>query len=299
MATSEEFPSWESLLAQGQPPELSVDILRIHWKPFGPLKTSVRVGANPRDPPSAEDQAYCQTDPTAVHPVSASSLTEPPISSITVTQDDLSTWEDDWVDGHLPHADYDGAVWAVAETDDGDCGSGGDEDNRDDELGRKLIRCCDEDRPHTPAPLVVRASTKGYLTIHDYITTVHAWLQTHHDDILRARGVQEAEQTTFYVNIVSVDRVVLDDGNRNSDFTSLWTGLASYVDRQLNGQLLSRAELLRSKQPGTPMFDDWGQAREWAMQGQSEPQKSAMALFDSLDHVSRMDVGEMLRRNGR
>jgi hypothetical protein len=155
MATTEEFPSWECLLAQGQPPELSLDMLRVRWKPFGPLKTSVRVGANPRDPPSAEDQAYYQTDPTALHPVSASSLTEPPISSITVMQDDLSTWKDDWVDEHLPHADYDGAVWAVAETEDGDGegGSGGDGDNGDDEHDRKLMRCCDEDRPHAPAPL--------------------------------------------------------------------------------------------------------------------------------------------------
>ncbi|KAK7985453.1 hypothetical protein PG988_003075 [Apiospora saccharicola] len=115
MDAPQAYPSFELLRAQRQPPKLSMDMLRIRWQPFGPLEESIQVADNARS--------------------HQSSLTEPPISSITVAQDDLNNWEDDWVDEHTPHADddEDGTSTWVA-------GSGDDEDDEDG-LGRKLVRC--------------------------------------------------------------------------------------------------------------------------------------------------------------
>ncbi|KAK8121893.1 hypothetical protein PG984_010563 [Apiospora sp. TS-2023a] len=238
MDAPQEYPSFELLRAQRQPPKLSMDMLRIRWRPFGPLEESIQVADNARSPPSPQSPAYHPgTTPASPHPVSASPLTEPAISSITVTQDDLNNWEDDWVDEHIPHADDDDAgtsTWVD--------GSGDDEDDEDG-LGRKLVRCCDQSRPRAPAPLVVGPSTQPYLTVDDYIVAVHAWLRTHRDSILAARGVHEdgpvPASTSFYVNFLGLNTITLDDGKRSSDFDYLWQSWAAHVDARLAGQGLA------------------------------------------------------------
>lgn len=233
MSSSQNFPSYEVLRAPRQAPRNSTDLLRLRWKSFGPLATSIRVAANAGDQPSAHDQTYDQ-GATGHHPILASSLTQPPISSIRVTQVHLDDWEQEWVDEHLPHADYDGAVWTgggegvtVTGLDETATEDQEDADQGDDETGRRLMRRCDEDRPPARGPgLVVRASSKPYVTIHDYVTAVHAWLQTHRDDILRARGVHESgpvpADTVLYVNILQIDVVRLDGGHGKSDFRSVF-----------------------------------------------------------------------------
>lgn len=54
--------------------------------------------------------------------------------------------------------------------------------------GRRLVRCCEEDRPCAPAPVVIRASAgKGHgdsVTIHDYVVAVHALLQPHREALV-------------------------------------------------------------------------------------------------------------------
>ncbi|KAI0163717.1 hypothetical protein BJ166DRAFT_592508 [Pestalotiopsis sp. NC0098] len=73
------------------------------------LATSVYVASSARGLPSATDQTYSQVT-AGYHSISESSLTEPPIYSIKVTQADLDNWEDDWVDEDLPLADDESAV---------------------------------------------------------------------------------------------------------------------------------------------------------------------------------------------
>jgi hypothetical protein len=49
MTTEPQFPTYESLSAGRVPLKLSMDMLRIRWKPFGPLETSVYIaGERPR-----------------------------------------------------------------------------------------------------------------------------------------------------------------------------------------------------------------------------------------------------------
>jgi hypothetical protein len=137
MANSEVLLSHEALCAQNQAPTMSlVDFLRLRWKPFGQPATSIHVVGNACDQPSADGETYTQ-EVVGFHPISA--------SSITVTQEFLDDWEQDWVYEHLPHANYDGAVWVGGGEDmiDTDENAVEDEPIGDDETGRTLMRCCD------------------------------------------------------------------------------------------------------------------------------------------------------------
>lgn len=206
MANSQVVPSFEEHVSSGQPVRLSQHMQRIRWKPFGPLADSIYVAENSSEP-SSPQQPY-QTGPTSFHPISASPLSEPPISSITVTQSDLEYWEEDWVEEHVPHADDDQAVWidlppgTVRE----------EEVDGDDGEGRKLMRCCGTSRPVVPPALTVRSTSQQFVTIHDYITAVHPWLQTIKGSILEAKGVHEGQPLPsntafgdlFFPNLASI-----------------------------------------------------------------------------------------------
>lgn len=78
------------------------------------------------------------------------------------------------MDEDLPHSDEKSAVWVQ-----GDERNAGTDENRteddehtgDDETGRKLMRYCNEDRPPAQATsIVVRSSSKPFITIHDQVT---------------------------------------------------------------------------------------------------------------------------------
>ncbi|ETS86657.1 hypothetical protein PFICI_00485 [Pestalotiopsis fici W106-1] len=256
MDESLSIPSYEAFRLQNKPPQVSPDFLRLRWKPFGPMATSIHVANSPGDPPSPEDQPYSQ-DAMGFHPICTSSLTEPPISSITVTQDCLDSWEEDWVESHIPHADYDGAVWTDGSEDDDAVDE--DDSHGDDETGRKLMRCCDENRPPRKSPqLEIKASSKPYLTIHDYIVAVHAFLQTNRDDILSAMGVHQdgpvAADTSFYVRPVELRTISLDDGQGRGDFGYLWSSLARVAARLSGeeGEIMTRAEIDAARPPLDP-----------------------------------------------
>lgn len=187
MTTSQAIPSIEEATSSGQIVRPSEQMQRIRWKPFGPLSESIYVADNASDP---SPQPPYQTGPTSFHPISAVSLTEPPISSITVTQSDLEDWEETWVEEHIPHADNDQAIWVdVAHGAEGD----NDDADGDDGEGRRLMRCCDTSRPRVQPTITVKSSSQPYVTIHDYITEVHQWLQTIKESILESKGVHERQ----------------------------------------------------------------------------------------------------------
>ncbi|KAK8071958.1 hypothetical protein PG996_005306 [Apiospora saccharicola] len=103
MDAPQAYPSFELLRAQRQPPKLSMDMLRIRWQPFGPLEESIQVADNARS-------HRCLR--------------------MTSTTGRMTGWT-----SIPPHADddEDGTSTWVA-------GSGDDEDDEDG-LGRKLVRC--------------------------------------------------------------------------------------------------------------------------------------------------------------
>lgn len=185
MATSALIPTFEALRASGQQVVASQARQRLYWKAFGSFPQCIQVADDSGRRPY-------QTGPDAFDSVAHSALTDPPVSSITVTQADLNNWEEEWVEAHYPDGDTDQAVWvyvnpgAMEREEDGD---------GEDGEGRKLVRCCGEDRPRAPPPLIVGASTMPFVTVHNYVVAVHSWLRSQHDNILRARSVHMSERT--------------------------------------------------------------------------------------------------------
>ncbi|RYO63426.1 hypothetical protein AA0113_g6119 [Alternaria arborescens] len=105
--------------------------------------------------PGSECQPY--TTDGRFHPISTSSATEPPVSSIDVDVDMSEAWEYAW---ETEHQDDDEDGQEQIEDEDGE--------------GRKLVRCCSMARPQVPPFLKVLPTTQRFVTIHDYITQAHA-----------------------------------------------------------------------------------------------------------------------------
>jgi hypothetical protein len=109
--------------------------------------------------------------------------TNPPMRRITVCQPDLERWEYDWADNHEWHAiNNPCAAWQVFE--------------KDGYMWRiKLLGCCGEIRPTIQEyhRLIVRATTRPFVTVKDFISMVRPWLLAIQEDILSARAEAEAE----------------------------------------------------------------------------------------------------------
>src|SRR4051812_49121099 len=118
------------------------------------------------------------------------SLTEPKISSITVSVFELELWEENWLEVHREHSDpgsgdeTEPSLFLYGEVADPSC---------EEESGlEQLLRCCGEARPRGKvAKLVVKpvAEEQGFITSHDYVSAVHSWLMSIRGDILMAMGV--------------------------------------------------------------------------------------------------------------
>jgi hypothetical protein len=101
-------------------------------------------------------------------------MSDPPQPSITVKVFELDTWDHQWEEYH-EHADPEdeGCVYGPLDDD----GSG------------ELLECCGEQRPEAPQSLVVDASAKEYVTVHDYVSAAHEWLLEHFSDISSAVNI--------------------------------------------------------------------------------------------------------------
>lgn len=147
---------------------------RLKWTLPAPLKSAISVLANDRAPNGPSEPYFRQTLSGGTwHPVSEEPISEPPQPSITVKVFELATWGDQWEEYH-EHADRGDPDCVFAPS--------------DDEGPGELLRCCGEQRPEPPQPLVITA-TKKYVTVHDYVSAVHAWLMEHFDDISSAVNI--------------------------------------------------------------------------------------------------------------
>ncbi|KAF1818188.1 uncharacterized protein K489DRAFT_374524 [Dissoconium aciculare CBS 342.82] len=84
------------------------------------------------------------------HPVNQESATELPVSSITVTVDDLDIWLSEWCEVHDEDCGDPGRI--VEPVDDDDSSA----DEWEDGQTFRVLRCCGFDRPPEHEPLVVR-----------------------------------------------------------------------------------------------------------------------------------------------
>ncbi|KAE9580176.1 hypothetical protein CGMCC3_g3946 [Colletotrichum fructicola] len=182
------IPSHDALCAAHQPPKLSSEARRLFWNIDGPLDSVVHIMATERDTSSLEP--YFQDH--AWHPFSQAALTEPKVSSMTVVVDDLNEWEDVWLECHREHTDPDCADEVEEEETDADTHWGllPDYDPASDEDGPlRLLKCCETQRPRGKTVIVVvRPAVGSFVTIHDYLSTVHPLLLRSRADLLNAMG---------------------------------------------------------------------------------------------------------------
>ncbi|KAI0377231.1 hypothetical protein F5Y04DRAFT_264925 [Hypomontagnella monticulosa] len=232
---SSELPTYEALRESGQVVTPSVDFLRLRWYFKGPIEASIHVLEDATDPTSAQTPYQATVTTTSPdsqthqiiqeHEISSSSITEPPVSSIKVTIQALNVWGSMWEDAHEPE-ENDSAVWV----------------DDDPEGERKLIQCCGEDRPYyksSPPSCLVKASgeSKPYVTIHDYITTVHPWMAALEDDIRRAKGVNRGVPVRksagmFVANTQLTPLLIKDElGATPASLASNWKIVASLASK--------------------------------------------------------------------
>ncbi|KAI1376909.1 hypothetical protein F4677DRAFT_60727 [Hypoxylon crocopeplum] len=220
MSTSEEaqLPSFNALRAAHQPPRLFPDMRRLFWTLDGPLAESIWIMENANNPDSLEP--YFNGEEQSWHTASNSPLTEPKVSSITVHVNDLDDWEDNWLDCHRDHSDPD--CGDEARDENGKLmvqwGELPDYDSDEDEEGQPghLLMCCGTRRPRgKAASVVVKPATEAFVTVHDYLSTVHPWLVSVRDDLLSAMGLWDDKplppETRLMVNYDAADSLKMYD----------------------------------------------------------------------------------------
>ena len=205
-----QLPSYEDLRRAGQPVYFSVDAKRIFWPLNGPLTTSIGIMEDVFTPDSREP--YFNTDGTW-HSASQSPFTEPKVPSITVHVDDLDQWESQWLDIHRDHSDPDGGEeygpWVkYGELPDYDS------EEEDSDGPPHLLMCCGTQRPRGKAVTVVVRSSGEFVTIHDYLRTVHPWLLGLREDLLGAMAVFDDEplptETKIVVGSIDPENLMMD-----------------------------------------------------------------------------------------
>ena len=193
------YPTYEALQEVAQRDRsavlatLSPSAQRLFWTLSGPLTspTSISIMEKPHNPDSLEP--YFDQSTNTFHAVSEAPLTEPKVSSITARVYELELWEEQWMDMHRNHSEPDGGeengegvVWGELEDYDEDL----DEEGEGDDETLHLLMCCSEKRPRKKAVnITVKPATgggKGFVTVHDYLSTVHLWLLGLRGDILAA-----------------------------------------------------------------------------------------------------------------
>lgn len=152
------------------------DVRRLFWTLNGEISKAISVLEQP-GVPDGPQEPYIRETPygTSLHPVAQKALFEPKVSSITVRVHQFEVWEENWDEAHRH-----------AELNDPDCIFANDIGDKQNSMPT-LLRCCDEDRPHRISPLVVTPKEGQFVTVHDYVSSVHLWLMELRDDIISAK----------------------------------------------------------------------------------------------------------------
>ncbi|GAM86981.1 hypothetical protein ANO11243_050020 [Dothideomycetidae sp. 11243] len=196
---------------EGRPLLTSIDMLHIRWKVFGPLSESIEIADDARDPTSV-----CRPY-TADHPILHRPATEPPVSSLKVEVDGPRESVSYFLKSHQGDED---AEWTRApDPTDEELDKARDNMFRwgDDGRGNIRVRCCNVQRPQVPPKVILTASDQPYVTVGDYVDTVHSWLRSHREDILYARsfwgnGCPLPGDSALYIRILRPIKVHLLEG---------------------------------------------------------------------------------------
>ncbi|OTA63180.1 hypothetical protein K449DRAFT_381678 [Hypoxylon sp. EC38] len=228
MSTSEkeQLSSFNELRAAHHPPKLSPEMRRVFWAVDGPLSESVWIMESRNNPDFLEPYFRGDGERQNWHPVSQAPLTEPKVSSITVHVDELEDWEDNWLNFHQDHSDPDAGnerfedgkltvLWGELP----DYKEGKDEEGRP----AHLLMCCGSTRPRgKEGGMVVKPTSEDFITVHDYLSTLHPWLLSHRDDILTSMGLFDdkplPQETKLMVNYDMVNCLMMYDRSEWIEF---------------------------------------------------------------------------------
>lgn len=171
------------------------------------------------------------------HQISTSPATDPPVSSITVKISDLEDWAWRWAENHEDCGEgYDDEHQEWIEED----GDENDEEEEQEPL-RKLVRCCNQNRPQAPPPLVVRPTAQSCITVHDYITQVYAWVENLQADIVAAtkENAGTHPSTPRYMSLLRLDTPHIRD-DRQGRADRHWKGVAEHAQLRRDGKMIGR-----------------------------------------------------------
>ncbi|KAK4152638.1 hypothetical protein C8A00DRAFT_34668 [Chaetomidium leptoderma] len=154
--SSAPLPSFEERNSSADQVKLNPETRRIRWTLNGPLETAITV------------------------------------SSLRLCVDPLDDWDYHWMEKHDQHTDLDEKHESVISDDDVFYGPlpGADEGEKLDGGDEHLLVCCGQKRPlgKEAEEVVVKPTTGGggFVTIHDFISTVHPYLMARRDEVLEA-----------------------------------------------------------------------------------------------------------------
>ncbi|KAH6714440.1 hypothetical protein BKA61DRAFT_605278 [Leptodontidium sp. MPI-SDFR-AT-0119] len=188
------FPSFEELKSARVIVSKSPAGFRLFWSLDGPFPEAISVMQDRHTPTSLTPYYSNGT----WHPISQEPISVPKISSVTVGVNQLDHWEDDWEDCHEAHGErgdgQEGRWYGALEDHEYDPQDDSDRANR-------LLGCCGEPRPRNKkVRIVVRPASGTFVTVHDYLSTLHPWLMGMKEDIRRSTNVWQGGLTDMMVD---------------------------------------------------------------------------------------------------
>lgn len=212
------YPTFSELCSRDVMPYPTLAAVRLVWSfSGGSLETSLSVMASAYNIDVLEpyfQQTVGGGSGSPWHVVSKSPLTHPPVSAITATVGDLELWESDWLDFHENHSDPD----SYTESENLKYGTLPDYDPENDRDPPHLLKCCGTDRPRgKEGGVLVTASPSGpgFVTVHEYITTVHPWLMRNRGDIWKAMDrweqMPDLEDKDLVVDLIQPECLTIEE----------------------------------------------------------------------------------------
>ncbi|KAL2074089.1 hypothetical protein VTL71DRAFT_7867 [Oculimacula yallundae] len=181
---------------------ISPPVYRLFWPLEGAFPEAISVM---QDEPSPSLTPYYVNG--VYHSISSEPVSEPKISSVTVRIQSFSNWEDAWDDYHERHEGMEGRLRGPLEPHEYDPEDIDPEDAWD--RAHRLLACCGGDprpRDRESVSITVVPAAGAFVTVHDYVSTLHPWLMGMKEDIWRSTDVWQGGLKDMMV-VFYLDRV--------------------------------------------------------------------------------------------
>ncbi|KAL2020071.1 hypothetical protein VTK56DRAFT_8875 [Thermocarpiscus australiensis] len=174
------LPSYEEQDSPQNRVLLNPKTRRIRWTLNGPLETAITVARDWFFDPDKVPEPYHQG-----HAFVQAPLTKPKVSSLKLYVETLDDWDHLWMEIHRDHTDPD-ATYDPANVVYGPLPGVDEAELRG---GKHLLVCCGLKRPWGRETQLVVKATGNFVTIHDFISTVHPYLMARRGDIIETMNL--------------------------------------------------------------------------------------------------------------